>query len=40
MSPEANKTTLSDVTTHQQTLVSSFFDSIRILRCCTNTDDY
>jgi len=40
MSPEANKITLCDVTTHQLTLVSLFFDSIRMLRCCTNTDYY
>jgi len=40
MSPEATKITLCDVTTHQLTLVSSFFDSIRILRCWINTDDY
>jgi len=41
MSPEANKIKLYDVTTHYNLhWHRHFFDSIRILRCYTNTDDY
>jgi len=40
MSPEANKITSCVVVTHQLTMVSSFFESIQILRCCTNTYYY
>jgi len=37
MSPEANKITLCDVTTHQLALVLPFFELIWILCVYTNT---